>query len=425
MGAALHEQGLFAEACECYRRALLLRPDMAGGAVAIGRRRWRRRGRLDEAIERFCAVLVQMPNRAELHSNLGDARQKDGQLNEAICEYRRAIELNPNFGDAHNNLGTALKDQEEFAQAESCYWRAVELRPEFAEAHSNLATTLKEAGKLEEAIGSYRRGVRSSPILRKAAWNGNGAAGAGRVRGSGGVLRSGVALRPDFPEAHFSRAALKLLKGDFAEGGKSISGGGRRSSLLCESLFSRSGMEARLVGKTILLHAEQGLGDTLQFVRYAVLVKKLGGNVVFECPRGLVKLLASCEGIDRLVGVGDELPEFDVHAALMTLPAILGTTLATIPANVPYLFADRGLVELWRERLANVKGFRIGINWQGREGRGPYRRRDIPLERFERLAELPGVRLISLQKQGSRFKVQSSRFKARVQSSKFKVQSSR
>src|SRR5581483_3189988 len=162
---------------------------------------------------------------------------------------------------------------------------------------------------------------------------------------------------------------------------------------------------APLEHRTILLHAEQGLGDTLQFVRYAALVRERGGRVVLQCSEALHAILRCCPGIDELVGQSAPLPEFDVHAPLLSLPRILGTTLATIPAPVPYLFADGALVEFWKRELAEYSGFRIGIVWQGNPRYVHDRRRSIPLARFGPLARAEGVRLFSLQKGASRAQV--------------------
>jgi hypothetical protein len=153
-----------------------------------------------------------------------------------------------------------------------------------------------------------------------------------------------------------------------------------------------------LAGRSILLHYEQGLGDTLQFIRYAAVLKRRGATVIVLCQAALRKILATAAGIDWLVSAGDAMPTFDVHAPLMSLPGLLGTTLDSIPAEIPYLSAAGSLVDQWRERLRSVEGFRIGIHWQGRPGQGTFRQRDIPLAAFAPLAELPGVRLISLQK---------------------------
>ncbi len=153
-----------------------------------------------------------------------------------------------------------------------------------------------------------------------------------------------------------------------------------------------------LQGRTILLHAEMGLGDTLHFIRYAPLVQRRGGRVLVECQPPLLRLLGRCPGIDGLFPRGAALPAFDVHAGLMSLPRLFGTTLANVPAEVPYLFAEPDRVQQWGRELGQEPGFRIGIVWEGSRS-NPYRRfRDFPPTCFEPLARLEGVRLLSLQK---------------------------
>src|SRR5262249_16941908 len=153
-----------------------------------------------------------------------------------------------------------------------------------------------------------------------------------------------------------------------------------------------------LTGKTIFLYAEQGLGDTLHFIRYVPLVKQRGGTVVVQCQPALQRILASCPGIDVLIPQGNPVPAFDVHAALLSLPAIFQTPLANVPAQVPYLHPDPKLVEHWRSELGASGTFKVGIVWQGNPKFGYDKQRSIALTEFATLAELPGVQLISLQK---------------------------
>ncbi|MCI0457834.1 MAG: hypothetical protein L0Z62_12780, partial [Gemmataceae bacterium] len=159
---------------------------------------------------------------------------------------------------------------------------------------------------------------------------------------------------------------------------------------------------APLAGRRILLHAEQGLGDTLHFIRYAACLQQQGATVLVECQAALVRLLASCPGIDQLVAQHSALPAFEVHAPLMSLPRILGTLPSTVPAKVPYLFADAHLCERWRQELGRERAFRIGINWHGSPQFRGGRDRAIPLKHWAPLARLEGVRLFSLQKGAGR-----------------------
>ena len=233
-----------------------------------------------------------------------------GKLDEAVACCRRARELKPDFAEAHNNQGNALKAQGKLDEAVACYRRALELKPDFAEAHSNLGVALKGQGKLDGAAACCRRALE---------------------------------LKPDFAEAHLQQSLLSLVTGDFPARLDGIRMALERQTVPAARLFAAPLGRAAAGRKTILLHAEQGLGDTIQFVRYVPLVKQRGGTVIVECPKPLLSLLTSCAGIDRLVGRGDDLPPFDLHAPLLSLPGIFRTSLETIPADVPYLFADPGL----------------------------------------------------------------------------------
>jgi len=153
-----------------------------------------------------------------------------------------------------------------------------------------------------------------------------------------------------------------------------------------------------LAGKTILLHIEQGIGDTIQFIRYASIIKRQGAAVILECPKPLFGLLEGCPGIDQLLGQREDLPAFDVHAPLLSVPGILKTSLETVPATIPYVFPRPTLVEQWQKRLLDLDGLKIGISWQGNPKYRDDRFRSIPLRYFAPLAEIPGVCLISLQK---------------------------
>jgi hypothetical protein len=204
-------------------------------------------------------------------------------------------------------------------------------------------------------------------------------------------------IEPDYVPARWNRALASLLLGNFEQGWVEYEWRWKRKQQPQRSFRQALWDGRELSGRTILLHAEQGLGDTLQFIRYAPLVKERGGRVIVECQPSLLELLGSCRGIDVLEAQGSALPEFDVQAPLLSLPRILGTSLATIPANVPYVVADAELVGRCRQELEAVPGFRIGIAWQGSTMHKRDRQRSLPLGRFEPLARLPGVRLLSLQ----------------------------
>ena len=217
-----------------------------------------------------------------------------------------------------------------------------------------------------------------------------------------------LSLKADYPVPHFNLALVWLTHGDFERGWTKYDWRWTQPGFIRREFSQRLWDGTHLGGKTILLHAEDGLGDTLHFIRYASLVRERGGNVIVECQSALVRLLQGVPGISRLVAQGAPLPGFDVQAPLLSLPGIFHTVLETIPAKVPYLHADRNLVEHWRRELqkSDVKStgldtgrsLRVGIAWQGNPGFLHDRLRSIPLAHFAKLAKVPGLQLVSLQK---------------------------
>ena len=404
LGLIAHQMGRHEIAVEYIGRAIALNGTMAefhdnlGGAYRALRR-------MPEAAA-YCRRAVELkPDDAAAHYNLGLVLNDQGKLAEAVACYRRALELRPDYAEAHNNLGNAFKNQEKLADAIACYYRALELRPDYAEAYSNLGAALRGEGKLEEAIACYRRALQLKPDNAEAHSNlGLAFVDQRRLEEAAACYRRALELKPDLAEAHFNRSFLWLLSGNFAQGWPEYECRWQ-AHRFAQPLW---GGEA-LAGKTILLHAEQGFGDTIQFVRYAPIVKQHGGTVILACQKPLLALLEGCAGIDQLIAQGNALPAFDVHAPLMSLPGILKTTLDTIPAAVPYLSAPAALTEYWREKLRDVRGYRIGINWRGRPGQGSWLARDLPLQQFAILAEIPGVCLISLQKGTGREELQQAR----------------
>jgi Flp pilus assembly protein TadD len=363
LGVALAQQGRIDEASACYREALRLQPDHVQALYCLGVT-CASRGQLDEAVACYRRVLALQPGHAQAHYDLGVALMQQGLLDEALAGYEQAVRLQPNHLEAHNARGAVLVRLGRLAEAEESARHVLRLKPDHAGAHNNLGVALTYQGKYAEALADYEQ-----------------------------VLR----LRPNDPGAHKNRAMVWLLQGDYERGWPEYEWRRRCADSSVHELPRPTWDGGPLAGRTILLHAEQGLGDTLQFIRYAPLVKERGGTVIVECPAPLLPLLAGCPSIDRLVARGADLPPFDVQAPLLSLPALFRTTLASVPASVPYLFAEPGRREHWRRELAGP-GFKVGINWHGNPKNPTDRYRTIPLHHFEALAALPGVRLFSLQK---------------------------
>ena len=286
-------------------------------------------GKLDEAIacfERACQLDPHSPELADnrrrtlaaSHTRAGNAHFRQGQLDDAAARYRLAIECQPTLAEAYNNLGAVFEKQQRTDEAIACYRRAVGIKPDYAAAHDSLGVLLVRQAHFTEAVACYRRAI---------------------------------AIDPGHAAAHFHLALALLVQGDFAAGWPEyqwrLEQPGARLQALPQPRWSGSD----LAGKTILLCAEQGLGDTLQFIRYAALVKQRGARVIVECPASLARLIARCEGVDQVVETGGPLPAFDVESPLLSLPGVLGTRMETIPADVPYLRPDTESVARWRREL--------------------------------------------------------------------------
>ena len=398
LGNSLAKQARHKAAEDAYRRALQIDPQYADAFHNLGNTLVAE-GKLDEAADSFRRTVQIKPDHAYAHFNLADTLRALGRSDEATACYREAIRVRPDFIEAYNNLGIALRNQNQLDESVACYRQVLKIDPRYAKAHNNLGNTFHEKDQLDEAVACYRRALELKPDFAEA-YTGLGYAMCQQGRAVESLHEYDKALKidPDYAEARFNRAVTLLLVGDYEQGWPEYEWRWKTDKVASRS-FSQPRWEGRpAAGMTILIHAEQGLGDTLQFIRYARLVKQQGATVIVQCQRALLPLLASCPGIDRLVANGEQLPEFDAHAPLLSLPAIFKTTVDSVPCDVPYIQADAALIERWRAVLDGIDGMKIGISWQGDRGYREDRRRSIRLHEFAPLAEVPGVRLVSLQK---------------------------
>jgi Tfp pilus assembly protein PilF len=355
-------------------------------------------GCLDEA-EATCrqAIMVQ-PSSAKAHNNLGTVLRAKRQSELAAESFQQALAIDPAFAEAHSNLGSAWLDLKLHNKAAASFQRAIDINPQYAKAYNGLGAVRRALDDLAGAIAAFEQAIAIDPSLAEARTN-RGAAlvDQGQISAGEAELRTSVRLKPECPETHFALASTLLLQGQLEEGWPHYEWRLKTKDRPVRHMQQPRWSGEPLDGRSILLLAEQGMGDTLQFVRYAALLRKRGANVTLGCPPPLVRLLSTCPFFDRVAAeVGQQ--GFDFHAELLSLPGIVGTTLETIPAEVPYLTADAQLVAQWRSRLASVEGLRIGINWQGNPKYPSDHHRSLPLTHFESLARLPGVRLISLQR---------------------------
>jgi tetratricopeptide (TPR) repeat protein len=355
-------------------------------------------GRISDAIACFQEALRLRPDFPEALNNLAIQFRERGNTTEALAAVQRALSLRPDFSEARNSLGTVLESQGRFKEAIACYEQVLQARPDFAEAWNNLGVVQQTLGQYAAALEQYQRAVALKPKYFAARVNmGNTLMALGRLDEAIGCYESVLEMRPDEVEAHLGRAQAWLRQGNFEAGWPEYEWRWRRRVFPPRRFPQPLWDGSPLAGRTILLHAEQGLGDTLQFIRYAPLVRAQGGRVIVECQDALLPLLSSCAGIDQLVAKGTPMPAFDTHAPLLSLPRLLGTTLATIPAQVPYLFADPGQVQRWGSEMASHARMKVGLAWQGNPGNTNDRHRSLPLARFKQLLQREGVQFFGLQ----------------------------
>ncbi|MCC6395586.1 MAG: tetratricopeptide repeat protein, partial [Bacteroidetes bacterium] len=322
-------------------------------------------GLKEHAIDVYRRILHQQPGLSPAWNNLGVCLQQQGDLPEAIQAFDRAAELDPRNAAIACNLGSALYEQNQLSRAEEALRRAIALDSSLPDAHNNLANVLRARGDYEGAKSSYDMAI---------------------------------ALRPDFPEPHWNIAQLLLQEGEYVRGWEEYEWRWRRADFTSPVRpFAQPRWEGENSdGKTILIHAEQGFGDTIQFVRFVPEVLKTGARVVLECQRELIRLLRHVEGVSAVVPHGAALPSFDVHVPMMSLPRIFRTTLATIPCAVPYLAPETDDVRQWTRRLRG-SGLQVGVVWSGKNHLPSLRKRSCPLASLMPLLGISGTSVWSLQ----------------------------
>jgi tetratricopeptide (TPR) repeat protein len=362
---ALTGMGRLADALAAFQRAVALRANDHKLRKCLGNA-FSRMEKYGEAEASYREALKLSPKYADAINDLGITQARQGHFDQAIVTYRQAIGVKPNFAEAHNNMGNALRNSSRFEESVDCYLKALQHKPDYADAHNNLGIAYAELGRFDEAVASYTRCLK---------------------------------VRPEHVDAHMNRALTWLRKGDYAQGWAEYEWRWKKRNLTPRPPIMPQWNGFPLAGRRILLITEQGLGDTLQFIRFAPLLKRQGaGAVILECPEKLIKLLSRSPGVDHLVPQGKPLPDYDVYCALMNVPGLTATSVEAIPSEVPYIFPDPDLCVHWKRELARIPGLKVGINWQGNPKYAGDRHRSIPLKYFEQLSRVPGVQLVSLQK---------------------------
>ena len=397
LGILTFQLGRDDDAVRQFEKVIELGLDSAEVRVHLGKA-LERLGRGDQAFASFRQAIAIDPSHATAHNNLGITLRSRGQPNQAIASYTQAILLQPDYAAAHYNLANALRDLFRFAEAAASYRRSLAINPGFVAAHCNLGAALKDAGDYEAAMESYRAALAIEPELAECHYNlGLAQHDVGRLDEAEASYHRALRINPDYADAHFSLALTLLLRGDYSNGWEEYEWRWRQEE---RARLKRQFAEPQwdgtsLPGKSILLHTEQGDGDTIQLIRYVSLVASFGGKIIVECPPALRGLLSTVPGIDVLIAKGEEIPPFDVQASLLSLPYIVGTALETIPGDVPYLHADSDLEVA--PRHIDPERTNLGFVWAGSPTHKKDRQRSTQLEFFLELASLPGLALHSLQ----------------------------
>ncbi len=404
LGLLYSRQGRAELALSAFAKAVKANADNVPALTNLANE-WLQSGDVDQAVVNFNRALALNGEFYPACNGLGSACLLQGQAQQAVDLFERAIALKPQAVEAHNNLGNALKAAGRHDEAIVAYRRVLELSPQHRDALVNLGYVLRKSGDVEGAIAIWRGALETYPDCKEAHYNlGNALSDLCQWPQAVRCYRRALEIDPDYVGARWNYSMLMLLMGDFEQGWKEYEWRWRRHAMAAERrdfdqpLWDGSALQ----GRTILLHAEQGNGDSIQFVRYVAEVARFGGRIIVECPASLVSLFSTMAGIDQLVAKGDALPAFDLHAPLMSLPYILHTTLQSIPAKVPYLFAAAGDLPLpaaVTESLSPAGGglLKVGIVWAGSPSHKNDGNRSASLSAFSPLASVPGVQLFSLQ----------------------------
>jgi tetratricopeptide (TPR) repeat protein len=368
LGIVLHALKRDQEALESFDKALALKPRDADVLYQRGNTLLAL-GRAQDALAAFDEALALLPSHPQARINRGLALAGLGRHEEAIADFEAASATPPVSPAAHYNRGLSLFNLGRYAEAVAAYDRALSLAPNHVKALNNRGFALQALNRHDEALASYSRALE---------------------------------LQKDFADAHFNQAVALLTIGDFRRGFEKYEWRWRRTGMPAKrSRYGRALWlgEYPLQGRTILLHAEQGLGDTIQFARYVALVAKMGAKVVLEVQPELKALMERIEGVAAVVARGEPLPPFDVHCPLGSLPLAFKTEPATIPSAGSYLAANDAHIGKWRPRLEALGRPRVAIAWSGNPEHMNDRNRSIPLSRLAPLWSAEPARFFAVQRE--------------------------
>ena len=424
---ALHQQGLIKEAQMIYAQILKVQPKhfdalQLSGAIAIQTKDFK------QCVKLLSTALQIKKNYAPTYYNLGIALHELNKFDEAIANYDQAIQLDHHYIQAFNGLACALKELKRFEDAIAYFDRAVTLNPSYAEAYNNMGLVRHELKEYNAAIDNYEKAISIKPDYFEAFYN-KGIAQIGLKQFDAAIsnFKQSLNLKSDFAKAHnglghanqelkqfataianyeeaihldpnfadacWNKSLLKILLGEYQEGWALYERRWEGSKFKKEFRNFKQPVwlgESSIHNKTILIHAEQGLGDSIQFCRYISMIESLAPKqIILEVPKALMSLLSTLNSKMMLLEKGQPIPKFDVHCPMMSLPHAFKTTVNTIPAQTPYLYADKNKAMYWTKKLRVQKNPRIGIVWSGSSNHKNDHNRSLSLKQFAPIFELP------------------------------------
>jgi len=436
LGNAYKDKGLHPQAMACFRRVVKLDPDNPEAYFKLGAIE-NESGNEETAVDWYNRALDLNPSMAEAWYNLGLIMVSRQNITEAIRCFQKAIQIYPDFMEAIYQLGKIYKQQRKIHPAKANFHRVLELKPDMPDALFNLALVHADSGECDTAVQYYQRVLKIAPDSAETLYNlANLIAKDDRFDDAIRLLKKALRIRPDHADSynnlglnlkalgkldeairqyrkaieinpalahiHLNLALALLLAGKFSEGWREYDW---RFEVDCYKSDYRYRDRKIWDGKPfkdkrLLIHEDQGLGDTLQFIRYLPLVKELGGTVIFEARREIITLIDEFPGIDTLVECppeGASNVKFDYYIPLLSIPGRLGTKPGSIPANIPYLFGEAEKCAFWKEKMKRPV-MKIGLIWAGNKSHVNDRSRSCSLDRFNWLQNIPNISVFSLQK---------------------------
>jgi tetratricopeptide (TPR) repeat protein len=397
---AHHQAGHLAEAEQMYRQILRQQPQNTDALTLLGVIACQQ-GKLEEGIMLYRQALTLRPEHRQARDNLSLALWKQGKrlIDEAMLNLNQIVNFQPNNFQAHDTLATIFQDQGLLEQALTHYQLAIAANPNDSAGLNGTAVVLHHQGKPHLAAHFHRRVLANQPDnldaligLSKAMLD------QGYYQEALAYINKALKIAPDNAIARYNRALMLLQQGEFQTGFPEYEWRLKTPEFPPCPFRQPVWDGSDLNGKTLLLHAEQGLGDTIQFIRYAAIATQKGGRVIFTCHRPLIRLLSGIPGIEEFIPLGLPLPEFHVYAPLLSLPGILGTTLATVPAQVPYLQTPATGFQLPITQASTASKLKVGLVWAGGSLYKHNHSRSFSLRVLEPILHLPNLTCYSLQK---------------------------